>query len=98
LRSVFDAHLDALVAGGIPALIGLIMVLFSPLLMVTAEPRHAMKNYVICSMVVIFLFRALAGSFLTHDLVIVLFLISVSIAAAFDLDRRDFVILRAKVD
>ena len=95
---VHNEFLDSLVAGGIPALIGLVLVLFSPLLMVTAEPRHAMKNYIICSMVLIFLFRALAGSFLTHDLVIVLFLISVSIAAAFDLDRRDFVVLRAKVD
>lgn len=95
---VHNEFLDSWVAGGVPALVGLVLVLFSPLLMVTSEPRHAMKNYIICSLVTVFLFRALAGSFLTHDLVMVLFLISVSIAAAFDVDRRDFVILRAKRD
>lgn len=95
---VHNEFLDAMVAGGIPALIGLVLVLFSPLLMVTAGPGNALKNYVICSIVVVFLLRALAGSFLTHDLVIVLFLISISIAAAFDLDRRDFIILRARTD
>jgi O-antigen ligase len=81
---VHNAYLDSLLAGGIPALAGLLTLLLAPLWMLSGGQENRQRDFVILAIVFTFAIRGLAGNILTHDLIIMLYLFPLIVAAAAD--------------
>lgn len=93
---VHNEYLDALVAGGIPALIGLLGVLLAPLWMLGGTPGSRQRDFVIIATVFLFATRSLSGNFLTHDLLVSLYLFAMMFAAATDPRSDDIVFWKGR--
>ena len=80
-----NAFLDAAVAGGVLGLLAMIAVVVSPLWMVfgrTGERRD--RRFVVVSMTLMFVAIGMTSVFYTHDLLVVLFVFPLVVAAACD--------------
>lgn len=93
---VHNEYLDALVAGGIPALIGLLGVLLTPLWMLGRGQASRQRDFVIVATVFLFATKSLSGNFLTHDLIVSLYLFAMTFAAATDPRLDDIVFWKGR--